>query len=847
MHDQISVSSNPLGSAESTTFQMEQFSHFLLDMSVKFYSTLDSDILLDLLVQEAMGLVDAQAGCAGINTPQGMISRSYFQGTQRLPFESGWPQNQALAAWLLKHKAPYLTNRADSDLLIGALTYPRQGIRSILSIPLLGKDGTVLGFFEMHDKQAEADFTLADQEKLLALARIAASALLNALAFEQQLQRSNYQLRMDSAPLKPLEPVNIVEEQRFRTIIEHSSDAIALLDAQGNYVYISPAVQRFLGYSSEELVGRKGLDLVPPNQRAFLVETFAKVIGSPGVAVTVEHQLRHKNGSLRWIESTTTNWLHDTSIKALVSNFRDITARKQAEGLLVGEKEILERMIQGEPLPNTLEMLTGLIEEQATEEVLTSILLLEDGVHLRHGAARRLPASYMEAIDGIAIGPAVGSCGTAAYRNEAVYVSDIAVDPLWSDYRALALSHGLRACWSTPIRSSRGKVLGTFAMYYREPHFPDPLDQQLIDLVIHTAALAIERKWEEEERSRLGAVVASSDDAIVSKTLDGIITSWNAAAERMFGYKAEEAIGKPITLIIPPELHHTEKEIIQKLRQGTYIHHYETTRLRKDGRLVAVSVSISPVKDSSGKIIGASKIARDVTERKELEERKDEFISMASHELKTPVTSIKGFTQVLQRRLKQRGDEDGVVFTKHMDAQLNKLTLLINDLLDLSRIQKGQLEYREELFDLGAVAEEISGNVQETTETHQLLVENQGGVQVFGDQDRIGQVLINFLTNAIKYSSQAETVIVRVYSTDNEAVVSVQDFGVGIAEAEHQKIFERFYQAPGPGGKMYPGLGIGLHISREIIKRHHGRIGVTSEQNTGSTFWFALPLVRAVA
>jgi len=223
----------------------------------------------------------------------------------------------------------------------------------------------------------------------------------------------------------------------------------------------------------------------------------------------------------------------------------------------------------------------------------------------------------------------------------------------------------------------------------------------------------------EEALYRLAAIVESSDDAIVSKTLDGIITSWNAAAEHLFGYNAEEAIGKHITLIIPPELHEEEVEIIANLRQGKRIDHFETVRMRKDGTRVEVSLSISPVRDRSGRVTGASKIARDISERRELEQRKDEFIGMASHELKTPITSLKGFTHLLQRRLKNSGDEEALHFLTRMDNQIDRLTTLVNDLLSITKIQRGYLDYRMEVFDL---AELVQETIETFRERHKTIV-----------------------------------------------------------------------------------------------------------------------------
>lgn len=361
---------------------------------------------------------------------------------------------------------------------------------------------------------------------------------------------------------------------------------------------------------------------------------------------------------------------------------------------------------------------------------------------------------------------------------------------------------------------------------------------------IRVASDITDHKEAEVIRRRLAAIVESSDDAIVSKTLDGIITSWNAAAERLFGYSAEEAVGKHITLIIPVELYKEEEEIIRKLRQGIRIEHFETVRLRKDGRLIDVSLSISPVKDDTGKIVGAAKIARDIRERKELERRKDEFISIASHELKTPISALKGFTQLLQRRFQGHSDEESARFLARMDAQINRLTILISDMLDVSKMQEGQLVYRMESFDLAELVKEIMENVQGTTQKYQLLLQKTVKAQIYGDRDRIGQILMNLLTNAIKYSPTAGRIIVSMAIAEENVVVSVQDYGIGIPEDKQERIFQRFYQVNEPAGKTSPGLGIGLYIAKQIIERHHGRLWVQSRKGEGSIFSFSLPLVR---
>ena len=224
---------------------------------------------------------------------------------------------------------------------------------------------------------------------------------------------------------------------------------------------------------------------------------------------------------------------------------------------------------------------------------------------------------------------------------------------------------------------------------------------------------------------------------------------------------------------------------------------------------------------------------------------RDEFISIASHELRTPITSLKMYTQVLQKQFAKRGEESLSRFLAKMDAQLNKLTLLIGDLLNVTKIELGQLAFQEEAFDLNELVRETVEQIQMTTPKHTISIEGNIPRTVWGDLDRIGQVLTNLLSNAVKYSPQADSIIVRLTSEQDRAVVSIQDFGIGI-DSEHQgNIFNRFYRVSDPEEKTYPGLGIGLYISHEIIKRHGGDLTVVSEKGKGSLFRFPLPYTRS--
>lgn len=234
----------------------------------------------------------------------------------------------------------------------------------------------------------------------------------------------------------------------------------------------------------------------------------------------------------------------------------------------------------------------------------------------------------------------------------------------------------------------------------------------------------------------------------------------------------------------------------------------------------------------------------DITEQKHLQQQKDDFIGIASHELKTPVTSIKAYTQVLERMLRKKGEEKEAAMINKMDSQINRLTNLIGDLLDVTKINSGKLQFNDRAFDFNELVNEVIEELQRTIDKHTLIGKLETTGVVFGDRERIGQVITNFITNATKYSPEADKVIISTHVVDNELTLCVEDFGIGIAEDKLNKVFEQFYRVSGDMQHTFPGLGLGLYISAEIIKREHGRIWVNSQQGKGSAFCFSLPVRR---
>jgi PAS domain S-box-containing protein len=384
-----------------------------------------------------------------------------------------------------------------------------------------------------------------------------------------------------------------------------------------------------------------------------------------------------------------------------------------------------------------------------------------------------------------------------------------------------------------------------------QPGFPTEEDCLLLNVAANQAAIALQRRQAEETQALLAAIVTSSDDAIVSKTLDGVITSWNVGAERLFGYTAAEAVGRSITLIIPPERRSEEEMILSRLALGERIEHYETVRQSKQGRLLDISLTISPVRDRTGRIIGASKVARDITARKAAEKalqdadrRKDEFLAMLAHELRNPLAPIRNALQIFHAKgppvpeLQWARDV--------IDRQVRQMSRLVDDLLDVSRIGGGKIVLRKERVELAAV-------VSSAVEASRPLIEKWGHeltvtlppepVYLEADPTRLSQILVNLLNNAAKYTNQGGRVWLTAERQGDAVLIRVKDAGIGIPREMLPHIFEMFRQVDRTLERSQGGLGIGLTLVQRLVALHGGVVSAHSEgPGKGSEFTIRLPV-----
>jgi PAS domain S-box-containing protein len=471
------------------------------------------------------------------------------------------------------------------------------GLRASWSNPILSSEGKVLGTFCIYERETRSptphDLELI--EKATYLARVAI-----------ERDRAETDLR--------------TSEQKYRDLIDASPDAICVLDADSKFVMVNPAGIKLAGRPEEELIGSSVTDTYLPEE-LHLFRARIEKLKAEG-SFRFERKFLRENGEVIPVE-VSLSALRGQYYQAII---RDISNRKRREALLAGENEVLEMVAKGDSLADILDKLCLLVEEQSTG-VIASILLMDpNGKQLRHGGAPNLPKAYTEAIDGAFIGPSVGSCGTAAYRAEQVIVSDIAVDPLWAAFRDLALRHSLCACWSTPIFSSEGQVIGTFAMYYREPRTPTAREQETIRHITHLAGIAIQRKLAETARRESEAYLAeaqrlSHTGSWAWAPATGEIRYWSEETYRVLGFDPDA--GPPRFEKFFGRLHSEDQDRVRELFGKAIA---QNADFETDYRVVHPSGAVKdihavghPVCDEAGHLVEFVGTVIDITESKRSE------------------------------------------------------------------------------------------------------------------------------------------------------------------------------------------------------------------------------------
>jgi PAS domain S-box-containing protein len=551
-----------------------------------------------------------------------------------------------------------------------------------------------------------------------------------------------------------------------------------------------------------------------------------------------------------------------------------------AADTLRGQAHILEMIASGASLPVTLAHLVGFVESQMPDAICSILLLDDDGATLRHGAAPNLPKEYIAAVDGLRIGPKAGSCGAAMYFGKPVIVADIDSDPLWDDYRGFAVPHGLRACWSTPITSPDGKVLGAFANYYKEPRSPTVEETRLIELAVYIAAIAIERKnaetklranerrfrdyaetasdWFWEADSEYRFVYVSHDRSLNASETDSPIgkTSWEIAAD----YADDPAKW---------DAHRAVLERHEPFRE----HVFQTARGNAGVRYI--SGSGVPFFDAEGRFAGYRGIARDVTESvlanrtlieaKEQAEiaskAKSEFLANMSHELRTPLNAIIGFAEfMVQQPLGPLGHARYSEYIRDIGRSGTHLLEIINDMLDVARIEAGKAELHEQDIRVADTIDEVSKIMARQIERARLTLALEvpaDAPALRADARAIRQILLNLVSNAVKFTPEGGTITIgyrRVPGDgpggrgpeDRGVAISVTDTGIGIAAGDIPKLMQPFAQVHDVYKRKYQGAGLGLTLVRSFAELHGGSVKIESAPGRGTTVTVTLPESRVI-
>ncbi len=690
------------------------------------------------------------------------------------------------------------------------------------------------------------------------------------------------------------------QHRLFETILSGTPDLTYVFDLQRRFIYANRALLDAWGRGLRDVIGKTCLEVGYPEWQAAMHDAEIDQVAGTKQSIRGEVPFKGRQGERIHDYIFVPVLSVDGEVEAIAGTTRDVTVLKQAEHLMAGQAHALELIVKGAPLPEVLEALCDVVDRQATSRLRSAILLMQDdGRQLRPAAGRHMPTAWTQAVDPWPVGPNSGGCGTAAHRRQTVICPDISRDPLWDSRRELALRHGLRATWSTPIFSSGGSVLGTLSLYYPAPHEPGIDERRLVDVITRTAGIAIERKVSEEgvkthsERLRLlwetAAVLLTTDDAdaLVRALFARIGPHLGVDVVLSYAHEGEGELRLSYSQGVSPEesvrfarisvadgLIGTAAEtqepfavggLTRSLQpshapmQSLALRSYACFPLFAEGRLLGALAIGSRQRDEfevdelefmrtvSRYMTVAYERLRLVRQLRDADRKKDDFIALLAHELRNPLAPLRNGLHVM--RLASPDSPAVAKARAIMERQLSHMVRLIDDLLDVSRISLNKLQLRRSrvsLSDVVSSAVETARPGIDSAEHHLEVVLPAEPVVLDADLTRLAQVLANLLTNAAKYTPKRGQITLRADREQDEVVVSVEDNGIGLHAESLRTIFDMFSQVDHSFERTTGGLGIGLALVRGLTEMHGGSVRAESAgPGLGSRFLVRLPALPA--